>query len=928
MVLRTEVIDAFKVIGVPPDADEACASKAYRRLALLHHPDRNKDDSTSTARFQEIGAAWDICTRHYENPRWSQVPEAGGAFFAAHTYGAAGRFEDDDEEEMDEEERQAFFRMLMGGYTRSKRQRFRSERHAPSFHSYGYPFAHSSSYASSYSDLSGTQETHAAKQRSQKERENERYKQRMRELDLEMEMEARELQRVERENQLKLEQRLTAHGDAFELARNGNSSGVRDMVEKHSLDVNAPERVLKQQKKPPAKFQTLLHVAASRCSEELVSFLLDKGADMTVLNKDDLTPFHQSILSGNTSVVRYFLTRRAKTSEGNHPSKAAPDGRTPLQLAIASNSIPTLELLLKDATVHDVERCWIQPSLPVAMKDVLETKKGFVPRASLADGQALSRKAFLKAEAARKLAAQQEEKAKRIAEERARAAENLRKKEERAKRHADEETRRKEEERQKAEEAQRLAEEEQRKAEALRKAEEELREKEEQRRRAVEEEHRRSVEEEHRRSVEEERRRVEEKERRRVEEKERRRAEEEERRRVEEEERRRAEEEERRRAEEEERRRVENEERRRREEEERQRAARRRVETEARNAVAEDAGRKAAQQEERRKVLEIEARRKMDAGRKLERQREAEARQKEVEERQRVEKEDRMTAHNTQVREERKSQVEPRGTKPTMATPRKRTLQDPEAKRAETLRRLHAQAEEHERLKSQRLQAAPQTPILQSPAPLSVSIDHKQEEIMRKRAEQSARDKARHQRIKEEKARLENIKRTEQGLDPVLVSDAPKKRQPQTKKTDTKGTTDIRASQHHPSYPLTPSSISSSPVPWTAEPSHFSNATSTIRSTLLSPPMTPEDLQTCAIPDDLFVYEMPKTQWPVSNLRRVQGVNKARGGRGRGRGRGGSRSWRDNSVPGTSEAEQELARKNLEIERLSAELAAFRTGAP
>lgn len=54
MVLRPEVIDAFKVIGVPPGADEAIASKAYKQLALRHHPDRNKGDSTSTARFQEV----------------------------------------------------------------------------------------------------------------------------------------------------------------------------------------------------------------------------------------------------------------------------------------------------------------------------------------------------------------------------------------------------------------------------------------------------------------------------------------------------------------------------------------------------------------------------------------------------------------------------------------------------------------------------------------------------------------------------------------------------------------------------------------------------------------------------------------------------------------------------------------------------------
>jgi len=61
------------------------------------------------------------------------------------------------------------------------------------------------------------------------------------------------------------------------------------MVEKHSLDVNAPERVLKQQKKPPStNFQTLLHVAASRCSEELVSFLLDKGSCIGVMAASDL----------------------------------------------------------------------------------------------------------------------------------------------------------------------------------------------------------------------------------------------------------------------------------------------------------------------------------------------------------------------------------------------------------------------------------------------------------------------------------------------------------------------------------------------------------------------------------------------------------------------------------------------------------------
>jgi ankyrin repeat protein len=100
------------------------------------------------------------------------------------------------------------------------------------------------------------------------------------------------------------------------------------------------------------------------------------GALLTTLNKANLTPFHVSIVAGNTAVTSYFLNRRGKSQDGCHPSRAAPDGRTPLQLAIASNNAPMVELVLKDATVHDVERSWEQPSLDPSLKSILETKVG------------------------------------------------------------------------------------------------------------------------------------------------------------------------------------------------------------------------------------------------------------------------------------------------------------------------------------------------------------------------------------------------------------------------------------------------------------------------------------------------------------------------------------------------------------------------
>jgi hypothetical protein len=89
-------------------------------------------------------------------------------------------------------------------------------------------------------------------------------------------------------------------------------------------------------------------------------------------------PFHVSILSGNEPVVRFFLARRGKLSDGWHPSKAAPDGRTPLDLAIVGKSISLVQLMVKDATVHNVQHCWEQSSSG-PIKDVLETKVVYSP---------------------------------------------------------------------------------------------------------------------------------------------------------------------------------------------------------------------------------------------------------------------------------------------------------------------------------------------------------------------------------------------------------------------------------------------------------------------------------------------------------------------------------------------------------------------
>ena len=52
--------DYYEVLGVARDASEATLKKAFRKLALKNHPDRNKDDPGAEARFKEIAEAYDV----------------------------------------------------------------------------------------------------------------------------------------------------------------------------------------------------------------------------------------------------------------------------------------------------------------------------------------------------------------------------------------------------------------------------------------------------------------------------------------------------------------------------------------------------------------------------------------------------------------------------------------------------------------------------------------------------------------------------------------------------------------------------------------------------------------------------------------------------------------------------------------------------
>ena len=55
--------DYFKILGVNRDSSQAEIKEAYRRMALLYHPDRNQGDKLSEEKFKEIAEAYEYLNK-------------------------------------------------------------------------------------------------------------------------------------------------------------------------------------------------------------------------------------------------------------------------------------------------------------------------------------------------------------------------------------------------------------------------------------------------------------------------------------------------------------------------------------------------------------------------------------------------------------------------------------------------------------------------------------------------------------------------------------------------------------------------------------------------------------------------------------------------------------------------------------------------
>ncbi|MAV68133.1 MAG: molecular chaperone DnaJ, partial [Cellvibrionales bacterium TMED122] len=69
--------DYYEVLGVDRSASEQDIKKAYRRIAMKYHPDRNPDDADADSKFKEATEAYEVLSDGEKRGAYDQFGHAG-----------------------------------------------------------------------------------------------------------------------------------------------------------------------------------------------------------------------------------------------------------------------------------------------------------------------------------------------------------------------------------------------------------------------------------------------------------------------------------------------------------------------------------------------------------------------------------------------------------------------------------------------------------------------------------------------------------------------------------------------------------------------------------------------------------------------------------------------------------------------------------
>lgn len=69
--------DYYEILGVSKDASKEKMKKAYRKIALKYHPDRNPDDKGAEDKFKEAAEAYEVLSNDDKRARYDRFGHAG-----------------------------------------------------------------------------------------------------------------------------------------------------------------------------------------------------------------------------------------------------------------------------------------------------------------------------------------------------------------------------------------------------------------------------------------------------------------------------------------------------------------------------------------------------------------------------------------------------------------------------------------------------------------------------------------------------------------------------------------------------------------------------------------------------------------------------------------------------------------------------------
>ena len=69
--------DYYEVLGVDKNADEQAIKKAYRKLAMKYHPDRNPDNKEAEEKFKEVNEAYEVLSDATKRQNYDQFGHEG-----------------------------------------------------------------------------------------------------------------------------------------------------------------------------------------------------------------------------------------------------------------------------------------------------------------------------------------------------------------------------------------------------------------------------------------------------------------------------------------------------------------------------------------------------------------------------------------------------------------------------------------------------------------------------------------------------------------------------------------------------------------------------------------------------------------------------------------------------------------------------------